>query len=92
MVLQVIYTGANNIEEVDPALLATLSGVLLRRCPFGAEQLALLPNLKVILRMGAGYDNVDVPACTAAGVVSAQPASCLFCCTTFHTRSASSLT
>jgi lactate dehydrogenase-like 2-hydroxyacid dehydrogenase len=70
----VVYTGANSIEDVDPALLATLSGVLLRRCPFGAEQLEKLPNLKVILRMGAGYDNVDVPACTAAGVVRAQPA------------------
>jgi C-terminal binding protein len=66
----VVYTGAANIEEVDPELLPRLSAVLLRRCPFGAEQLAKLPNLKVILRMGAGYDNVDTEACSAAGVIA----------------------
>jgi phosphoglycerate dehydrogenase-like enzyme len=50
--------------------LSEVSAVLLRRCPFGEEQLAKLPKLKVILRMGAGYDNVDTDACTAAGVIA----------------------
>ena len=66
----VVYTGAASIEEVDPELLAQMSGVLLRRCPFGEAQLALLPKLKVILRMGAGYDNVDTQACADAGVIA----------------------
>lgn len=65
-----VYTGAASIEDVDPELLAEVSAVLLRRCPFGAEQLAKLPKLKVILRMGAGYDNVDTEACAAAGVIA----------------------
>ena len=66
----VVYTGAASIEEVDPALLCRLSAVMLRRCPFGAPQLALLPQLKAVLRMGAGYDNVDTEACAAVGVTA----------------------
>ena len=67
---RVLYTGAASIEEVDPALLAQLSAVLIRRCQFGADQLALLPSLRCVLRMGAGFDNIDTDACTAAGVVA----------------------
>jgi lactate dehydrogenase-like 2-hydroxyacid dehydrogenase len=66
----VVYTGAASIEEVEPELLSEVSAVLLRRCPFGKDQLAKMPKLKVILRMGAGYDNVDTDACTAAGVIA----------------------
>ncbi len=65
-----VYTGAASIEEVEPELLSEVSAVLLRRCPFGKDQLAKMPKLKVILRMGAGYDNVDTDACTAAGVIA----------------------
>ena len=71
-VAKVVYTGADSIEDIDPALLARAAGVLLRRCPFGAPQLAALPQLKSIVRMGAGYDNVDVPATQAAGVVASN--------------------
>lgn len=66
----VLFTGAASIEEVDPSLLNKFSAILLRRCPLGAEQLALLPNVKCVLRMGAGYDNVDIHACTAASVIA----------------------
>jgi lactate dehydrogenase-like 2-hydroxyacid dehydrogenase len=69
-VARVVYTGAASIEEVDPALLKQLSAVLLRRCPLGAAQLAAMPSLRAVVRMGAGYDNVDTGACTAAGVVA----------------------
>jgi D-3-phosphoglycerate dehydrogenase len=34
-----------------------------------AERFARFPNLRVVSRMGIGYDNVDVGAATAAGVV-----------------------
>ena len=71
-VAEVVYTGADSIEDIDPALLAQAVGVLLRRCPFGAPQLAALPQLKSIVRMGAGYDNVDIPATQAAGVVASN--------------------
>ena len=67
---RVVYTGASSIEEVDPAVLNELEAVLLRRCAFGTQQLKLLPQLKCVLRMGAGYDNIDLAACTARGVVA----------------------
>ena len=66
----VVYTGAASIEAVDPALLPRLSAVLLRRCQFGEAQLRLLPRVKHVVRMGAGYDNVDTEACSAAGVIA----------------------
>ena len=65
----VVYTGAASIEAVDPALLPRLSAVLLRRCQFGEAQLRLLPRVKHVVRMGAGYDNVDVVACKGRGVI-----------------------
>ena len=68
-VAQVVYTGAASVEAADRELLASLSAVLLRRCAFGREQLALLPQVRHVVRMGAGYDNVDLDACSAAAVV-----------------------
>jgi D-3-phosphoglycerate dehydrogenase / 2-oxoglutarate reductase len=44
---------------------AVLAGA---RRPWDAEAFALGPNLKVISRIGIGYDNVDVGAAIAAGV------------------------
>ena len=44
-VAQVVYTGAASVEAADRELLASLSAVLLRRCAFGREQLALLPQV-----------------------------------------------
>lgn len=37
--------------------------------PWNAEAFALAPSAKVISRVGVGYDNVDVAAAAAAGVV-----------------------
>jgi D-3-phosphoglycerate dehydrogenase len=34
------------------------------------EIIEAAPNLKIIVRAGAGYDNLDLDACTAAGVVA----------------------
>ena len=39
------------------------------RIAWNAERFAAAANLKVISRTGIGYDNVDVPAAAAAGVV-----------------------
>jgi D-3-phosphoglycerate dehydrogenase len=69
---ELVYTGAASIEEVDPQLRARFAAVMLRRCAFGAPQLALLPNVRHVVRMGAGYDNLDLRACAAAGVVASN--------------------
>ena len=44
-------------------------GILLRSGYLTATLLARLPALKVVAVHGAGVDPVDVPACTARGVV-----------------------
>ena len=39
--------------------------------PYTAETLAKLPKLRVIARMGVGFDAIDVPACDRRGIVVA---------------------
>jgi len=54
----------------DDAELATAHAVLAgAKRPWDAEAFALGSALKVISRIGIGYDNVDVAAATAAGVI-----------------------
>jgi len=48
--------------------IADCSAVLLGTQPFGSEQMDAAPYLKVISRLGVGYDNVDVPAATERGI------------------------
>ena len=54
----------------DDADLGTAEAVLAgAKRPWNAEAFALGPNMRVISRIGIGYDNVDVAAATAAGVI-----------------------
>jgi D-3-phosphoglycerate dehydrogenase len=43
-------------------------GILVRHTRIDAEFLSKMKNLKAVVRYGVGYDNVDVAACTRAGV------------------------
>ncbi|HZX56587.1 MAG TPA: hypothetical protein VFE86_18000, partial [Ilumatobacteraceae bacterium] len=53
----------------DDAELTTADAVLAgAKRPWNAEAFALGSALKVLSRIGIGYDNVDVAAATAAGV------------------------
>ncbi len=60
-------------KPAKPDLLEALSdvdGVLSHtRVPFDTEVFAAAPRLRVISNFGVGYDNVDVPAATARGVL-----------------------
>jgi phosphoglycerate dehydrogenase-like enzyme len=63
-------TGAA-VEVLGPedANLRTADAVIAgAKRPWNAEAFALAPQLKVISRVGIGYDNVDVAAAAAAGV------------------------
>ena len=42
------------------------------RYPIGDEVLDLLPRCRVIVRMGAGYDNIDVESATSHGAVASN--------------------
>lgn len=50
------------------AELATASAVALWGRPFTAADLAAAPHLRAVGRIGVGYDAVDVPALTKAGI------------------------
>jgi D-3-phosphoglycerate dehydrogenase len=43
--------------------------VIIRSDKVTAEVVAAAPRLKIVVRAGAGYDNVDLAACTARGIV-----------------------
>ena len=50
------------------AAVATADALIIRSDKVDAEVLAAAPNLKIVVRAGAGYDNVDLAAATATGV------------------------
>ncbi len=47
---------------------ASADALIIRSDKVDAEVLAAAPNLKIVVRAGAGYDNVDLEAATAQGV------------------------
>jgi C-terminal binding protein len=57
-----------SLAELPDELLAEVDGLMTLRMPVPAEQIARFPKLKVVVRMGVGYDRVDRAACAARGV------------------------
>lgn len=55
-------------EELIAAV-ADVDGLIVRSDKVTAEVLAAAPNLKIVVRAGAGYDNVDLVTAKAQGVV-----------------------
>ncbi len=55
-------------EELYAAL-ADAEGLIVRSDIIDAEAISKAPKLKIIVRAGAGYDNIDLKAATAAGIV-----------------------
>ena len=51
------------------AAVADAEAVIIRSDKVDAEVIAAAPKLKIVVRAGAGYDNVDLEAASAAGVV-----------------------
>lgn len=48
---------------------ADVEAVIIRSDKITAEVVAAAPKLKIVVRAGAGYDNVDLAACSARGIV-----------------------
>ncbi|MBO4446490.1 MAG: 3-phosphoglycerate dehydrogenase [Bacteroidales bacterium] len=59
------YAGQSDLE----AAVADVEAMIIRSDKVTAEVIAAAPKLKIVVRAGAGYDNVDLAAATAAGVV-----------------------
>ena len=51
------------------AAVADAEALIIRSDKVTAEVIAAAPKLKIVVRAGAGYDNVDLEAATEAGVV-----------------------
>lgn len=58
------YTDRSQLLEA----VADADALIVRSDKIGADVFAAAPNLKVVVRAGAGYDNIDLAAATAAGV------------------------
>lgn len=58
-----------NRPELKPEQVAGYDGLLVLASQVSSATLAGADRLSVIARFGVGYDNVDVPACTKAGVL-----------------------
>ena len=50
------------------AAVADADALIIRSDKVDSEVIAAAPNLKVVVRAGAGYDNVDLKAATDAGI------------------------
>ncbi len=57
-----------SVDELKNAV-ADADALIVRSDKVTADILAAAPNLKIVVRAGAGYDNVDLDAATARGVV-----------------------
>ncbi|KIW12618.1 hypothetical protein PV08_09896 [Exophiala spinifera] len=55
-------------SAIEKALRDEVDGIMVLKMRFTAEDLALFPKLKVIVRMGVGYDRLDRVALAARGV------------------------
>ena len=51
------------------AAVADVEAMIIRSDKVTAEVIAAAPKLKIVVRAGAGFDNVDLAAATAAGIV-----------------------
>lgn len=57
-------------QEELVAAVADADALIVRSDKVTAEVIAVAPKLKIVVRAGAGYDNLDLPACTARGIVA----------------------
>ena len=58
----------HSLAELPDSLMAEAEGLMTLRMAVPAEQVARMPKLKVVVRMGVGYDRVDRVACAARGI------------------------
>ena len=59
------YTDKSQLLEA----VADVDALIVRSDKVTAEVIAAAPQLKVVVRAGAGYDNVDLATCTQRGIV-----------------------
>lgn len=74
---EVIYAGAKTSAEMDPYV-ADADAVMVFRTHVTADQIKKMKRCRLLLRQGIGFDLIDVPAATRAGIfVSNIPDYCI---------------
>ncbi len=63
-----MYDGLRDDHDDKIRFAENANGILVRWTKIGSEVIAKLPNLKVIVRYGTGYENINLEACRHAGV------------------------
>ena len=66
LVLLEKYTDKAQLLEA----VADVDAMIVRSDKVTAEVVAAAPKLKIVVRAGAGFDNLDLPACTEKGIVA----------------------
>lgn len=69
--VEVLQGGAPHtvsLDDLPDALCARVDGLLVFRHWLRPHQIARFPRLKVVVRMGVGYDRLDRAACAARGI------------------------
>jgi C-terminal binding protein len=62
-------TAQKALTELDDALCAEVDGLMTLRLAVPAEALAKFPRLRVVIRMGVGYDRVDRAECAHRDII-----------------------
>ena len=68
----VLFDDEDPPESLHPAL-RSVDGVALGHTHFGQAEIDAAPRLRVVGRIGVGYDNVDVAALTRRGIPLPTP-------------------
>lgn len=55
-------------EEVDPAAWEKCDAIVVRRILIDSKVIPLLKRTRIVVRMGVGFDVIDLEACGAAGI------------------------
>jgi C-terminal binding protein len=56
------------LSDLPDAMLAEADAIMTLRCAVRAEDIARAPKLKLVVRMGVGYDRIDRETCAARGI------------------------
>jgi C-terminal binding protein len=67
--VQIIRRTKTALAQLDPADCTEVDGLMIMRHAVSAADIARFPRLRVIVRMGVGYDKIDRPAAAARNIL-----------------------